>query len=148
MGPKDFGDIKRMLYAEFMEQEPSDDMQTGFLTGMAWLEQALMEEDDTIEDLYDYLPLRVKYKNLKEQLKIVQGITERCEKAERDYQGMKNKLENMLHMSDKEKKEIKKEEKYKEINKEMKKLLLYKDLYYCLVVERYKKEILNKQDIE
>ena len=51
MKHKDFSDIKRMLYDEFMQSNPTAEMQKSFITGMTWFEQAITEKE-TREDLY------------------------------------------------------------------------------------------------
>ncbi|MBQ8189336.1 MAG: hypothetical protein IJZ44_06120 [Lachnospiraceae bacterium] len=142
MNPKDYNDIKRMLYSEFLEQEPSEDAQKGFLTALAWFEQAITNPNID-EDLYDYLPIRIKYDNLKEQLKIVQGITERYEQAKKDYEGMKNTLENTYRLPKPELIKLKKEKEYSRMLEELKHLRTYKDLYYVMLVERYRSKTNN-----
>lgn len=138
MNPKDYGDIKRMLYDEFKESNPSEDEMRGFVTALTWFEDAITN-DETEQDLYDYLPIRIKYDNLKEQLKIVQGISEKYEQARKLYEGMKNELENTYRLPKPELIKLKKEKEYSRMLEELKQLRMYKDLYYVMLVERHKK---------
>lgn len=138
MNPKDYGDIKRMLYDEFKESNPSEDEMRGFVTALTWFEDAITN-DETEQDLYDYLPIRIKYDNLKEQLKIVQGISEKYEQARKLYEGMKNELENTYRLPKPELIKLKKEKEYSRMLEELKQLRIYKDLYYVMLVERHKK---------
>jgi len=138
MNPKDYGDIKRMLYDEFKESNPSEDEMRGFITALTWFEDAITS-DETEQDLYDYLPIRIKYDNLKEQLKIVQGISEKYEQARKLYEGMKNELENTYRLPKPELIKLKKEKEYSRMLEELKQLRIYKDLYYVMLVERHKK---------
>lgn len=138
MKPKDYGDIKRMLFEDFMQQHPTEEMQRVFILALSWFEQALIEKENTMEDLYDYLPERIKYDNLKEQLKIVQGISERYEDAIRKYEGMKAQLENMYRMPKSELMKVKKEKEYQNMADELRRLRIFKDLYYVSLVEKWK----------
>ena len=138
MKPKDYGDIKRMLFEDFMQQHPTEEMQRVFILALSWFEQALIEKENTMEDLYDYLPERIKYDNLKEQLKIVQGISERYENAIRKYEGMKAQLENMYRMPKSELMKVKKEKEYQNMADELRRLRIFKDLYYVSLVEKWK----------
>jgi len=127
-----------MLYDEFKESNPSEDEMRGFITALTWFEDAITS-DETEQDLYDYLPIRIKYDNLKEQLKIVQGISEKYEQARKLYEGMKNELENTYRLPKPELIKLKKEKEYSRMLEELKQLRIYKDLYYVMLVERHKK---------
>ena len=80
---------------------------------------------------------------MKEQLKIVQGITERYEQAKKDYEGMKNTLENTYRLPKPELIKLKKEKEYSRMLEELKHLRTYKDLYYVMLVERYRSKTNN-----
>jgi hypothetical protein len=136
MKPKDYGNIKRMLFEDFMQQHPTEEMQRVFILALTWFEQAIIGSDS--EDLYEYLPDRIKYENLKEQLKIVQDISEKYEDATRKYEGMKAQLENMYRMPKNELMKLKREEEYKRMNDELRRLRIYRDLYYVSLVEKWK----------
>ena len=138
MRPKDYGTIKRMLFEDFMQQHPTEEMQRVFILALTWFEQAITESDS--EDLYEYLPDRVKYENLKEQLKIVQGITEKYEDAKRKYEGMKAQLENMYRMPKNELMKVKREKEYQNMADELRRLRIFKDLYYVSLVEKWKEK--------
>ena len=138
MRPKDYGTIKRMLFEDFMQQHPTEEMQRVFILALTWFEQAITESDS--EDLYEYLPDRVKYENLKEQLKIVQGITEKYEDATRKYEGMKAQLENMYRMPKNELMKVKREKEYQNMADELRRLRIFKDLYYVSLVEKWKEK--------
>ena len=138
MRPKDYGTIKRMLFEDFMQQHPTEEMQRVFILALTWFEQAITESDS--EDLYEYLPDRVKYENLKEQLKIVQGITEKCEDATRKYEGMKAQLENMYRMPKNELMKVKREKEYQNMADELRRLRIFRDLYYVSLVEKWKEK--------
>lgn len=138
MKPKDYGTIKRMLFEDFMQQHPTEEMQRVFILALTWFEQAITESDS--EDLYEYLPDRVKYENLKEQLKIVQGITEKYEDATRKYEGMKAQLENMYRMPKNELMKVKREKEYQNMADELRRLRIFKDLYYVSLVEKWKEK--------
>ena len=138
MKPKDYGTIKRMLFEDFMQQHPTEEMQRVFILALTWFEQAITESDS--EDLYEYLPDRVKYENLKEQLKIVQGITDKYEDATRKYEGMKAQLENMYRMPKNELMKVKREKEYQNMADELRRLRIFKDLYYVSLVEKWKEK--------
>lgn len=138
MRPKDYGTIKRMLFEDFMQQHPTEEMQRVFILALTWFEQAITESDS--EDLYEYLPDRVKYENLKEQLKIVQGITEKYEDAKRKYEGMKAQLENMYRMPKNELMKVKREKEYQNMADELRRLRIFRDLYYVSLVEKWKEK--------
>ena len=138
MRPKDYGTIKRMLFEDFMQQHPTEEMQRVFILALTWFEQAITESDS--EDLYEYLPDRVKYENLKEQLKIVQGITEKYEDAKRKYEGLKAQLENMYRMPKNELMKVKREKEYQNMADELRRLRIFKDLYYVSLVEKWKEK--------
>lgn len=138
MRPKDYGTIKRMLFEDFMQQHPTEEMQRVFILALTWFEQAITESDS--EDLYEYLPDRVKYENLKEQLKIVQGITEKYEDATRKYEGMKAQLENMYRMPKNELMKVKREKEYQNMADELRRLRIFRDLYYVSLVEKWKEK--------
>ena len=138
MRPKDYGTIKRMLFEDFMQQHPTEEMQRVFILALTWFEQAITESDS--EDLYEYLPDRVKYENLKEQLKIVQDITEKYEDATRKYEGMKAQLENMYRMPKNELMKVKREKEYQNMADELRRLRIFKDLYYVSLVEKWKEK--------
>ena len=138
MRPKDYGTIKRMLFEDFMQQHPTEEMQRVFILALTWFEQAITESDS--EDLYEYLPDRVKYENLKEQLKIVQGITAKYEDATRKYEGMKAQLENMYRMPKNELMKVKREKEYQNMADELRRLRIFKDLYYVSLVEKWKEK--------
>ena len=138
MRPKDYGTIKRMLFEDFMQQHPTEEMQRVFILALTWFEQAITESDS--EDLYEYLPDRVKYENLKEQLKIVQGITEKYEDTTRKYEGMKAQLENMYRMPKNELMKVKREKEYQNMADELRRLRIFKDLYYVSLVEKWKEK--------
>lgn len=138
MRPKDYGTIKRMLFEDFMQQHPTEEMQRVFILALTWFEQAITESDS--EDLYEYLPDRVKYENLKEQLKIVQGITEKYEDATRKYEGMKAQLENMYRMPKNELMKVKREKEYQNMADEVRRLRKFRDLYYVSLVEKWKEK--------
>lgn len=144
MRPKDYGDLKQMLLDEFMQQNPTEDMQRAFVTAMTWFEQAITD-DNIEEDLYNYLPMRIKYENLKEQLKIVQGISERYEDAMKKYEGMKAQLENMYRMPKAELMKVKREKEYQNMSDELRRLRIFKDLYYVSLVEKWKDKYNQKQ---
>ena len=135
MKQKDFGDIKRMLFDEFMESNPTNEMQNSFITGMTWFEQAITEKE-TREDLYDFLPIRIKYDNLKEQLSLVQDLSEKYEEMKKNYEGMKATLENMYRMPKTELMKVKREKEYQNLYEELRRLRIYKDLYYVSLVEK------------
>ena len=135
MKQKDFGDIKRMLFDEFMENNPTIEMQNSFITGMTWFEQAITEKE-TREDLYDFLPIRIKYDNLKEQLSLVQDLSEKYEEMKKNYEGMKATLENMYRMPKTELMKVKREKEYQNLYEELRRLRIYKDLYYVSLVEK------------
>ena len=169
MRPKDYGDIKRMLFDEFMQENPSKDLQVAFLTGMTWFENAITEKQ-TREDLYDFLPLRIKYDNLKEQLILVQDLNEKYEALKKEYDelmnlkeqlifvqetnkkyeelkkkydGLMNHFDNKFKMSQKEIKEAKLNRKFQQMEEEMKelrKLRKFRDLYYSLMIELRRKD--------
>lgn len=127
-----------MLFEDFMQQHPTEEMQRVFILALTWFEQAITESDS--EDLYEYLPDRVKYENLKEQLKIVQGITEKYEDATRKYEGMKAQLENMYRMPKNELMKVKREKEYQNMADELRRLRIFKDLYYVSLVEKWKEK--------
>lgn len=135
MKQNDFGDIKRMLFDEFMQSNPTIEMQNSFITGMTWFEQAITEKE-TREDLYDFLPIRIKYDNLKEQLILVQDLSEKYEEMKKNYEGMKATLENMYRMPKSELMKVKREKEYQNLYEELRRLRIYKDLYYVSLVER------------
>lgn len=135
MKQKDFGDIKKMLFDEFMENNPTIEMQNSFITGMTWFEQAITEKE-TREDLYDFLPIRIKYDNLKEQLSLVQDLSEKYEEMKKNYEGMKATLENMYRMPKTELMKVKREKEYQNLYEELRRLRIYKDLYYVSLVEK------------
>lgn len=137
MKPKDYGHIKRMLFEEFMQQNPTEEMQRIFILALTWFEEAITDSR-TEEDLYEYLPEKLKYENLKEQLKIVQGITERYEDANKKYEGMKAQLENMYRMPKSELMKLKREKEYQNMADELRRLRIFKDLYYVSLVEKWK----------
>jgi len=137
MNPKDYGDIKRMLYDEFKGTNPTDEELRGFVTALTWFEDAITDPNIE-EDLYDYLPLRIKYDNLKEQLKIVQDINGKYEQARKLYEGMKNELENTYRLPKPELIKLKKEKEYSRMLEEVRQLRIFKDLYYVMLVERNK----------
>lgn len=139
MNQNDYGDIKRMLYDEYMEENPSEEEQRAFLTALAWFEDAITNPE-TEEDLYNYLPMRVRYDNLKEQLKIVQGISEKYEQAKKLYEGMKNELENTYRLPKPELIKLKKEKEYSRMLDEVRQLRIYKDLYYVMLADKHKRE--------
>ena len=139
MKHKDFSDIKRMLYDEFMQSNPTEEMQKSFITGMTWFEQAITEKE-TREDLYDFLPIRIKYDNLKEQLLIVQDLSEKYEEMKKSYEGMKATLNNMYKMPKTELMKVKREKEYQNLYDELRRLRIYKDLYYVSLVERGRKD--------
>ena len=128
MKPKDYGHIKRMLFEEFMQQNPTEEMQRIFILALTWFEEAITDSR-TEEDLYE---------NLKEQLKIVQGITERYEDANKKYEGMKAQLENMYRMPKSELMKLKREKEYQNMADELRRLRIFKDLYYVSLVEKWK----------
>ena len=134
MRPKDYGDIKRMLFDEFMQENPSEELQAAFLTGMTRFEQAITEKE-TRDDLYDFLPLRIKYDNLKEQLMLLQDINEKYEEIKKEHEGLLNTYNNMFKMSKDELKKAKKDKEYEKMVVEVQKLKKFKDLYYMLLVE-------------
>ena len=138
MKHKDFSDIKRMLYDEFMQSNPTAEMQKSFITGMTWFEQAITEKE-TREDLYDFLPIRIKYDNLKEQLLIVQDLSEKYEEMKKSYEGMKATLNNMYKMPKTELMKVKREKEYQNLYDELRRLRIYKDLYYVSLVEKGRK---------
>lgn len=127
-----------MLFEDFMQQHPTEEMQRVFILALTWFEQAITESDS--EDLYEYLPDRVKYENLKEQLKIVQGITEKYEDAKRKYEGMKAQLENMYRMPKNELMKVKREKEYQNMADELRRLRIFRDLYYVSLVEKWKEK--------
>ena len=127
-----------MLFEDFMQQHPTEEMQRVFILALTWFEQAITESDS--EDLYEYLPDRVKYENLKEQLKIVQGITEKYEDAKRKYEGLKAQLENMYRMPKNELMKVKREKEYQNMADELRRLRIFKDLYYVSLVEKWKEK--------
>lgn len=127
-----------MLFEDFMQQHPTEEMQRVFILALTWFEQAITESDS--EDLYEYLPDRVKYENLKEQLKIVQGITEKYEDATRKYEGMKAQLENMYRMPKNELMKVKREKEYQNMADEVRRLRKFRDLYYVSLVEKWKEK--------
>lgn len=127
-----------MLFEDFMQQHPTEEMQRVFILALTWFEQAITESDS--EDLYEYLPDRVKYENLKEQLKIVQGITEKYEDTTRKYEGMKAQLENMYRMPKNELMKVKREKEYQNMADELRRLRIFKDLYYVSLVEKWKEK--------
>lgn len=127
-----------MLFEDFMQQHPTEEMQRVFILALTWFEQAITESDS--EDLYEYLPDRVKYENLKEQLKIVQGITEKYEDATRKYEGMKAQLENMYRMPKNELMKVKREKEYQNMADELRRLRIFRDLYYVSLVEKWKEK--------
>ena len=137
MNPKDYGDIKRMLYDEFKGTNPTDEELRGLVTALTWFEDAITDPNIE-EDLYDYLPLRIKYDNLKEQLKIVQDINGKYEQARKLYEGMKNELENTYRLPKPELIKLKKEKEYSRMLEEVRQLRIFKDLYYVMLVERNK----------
>lgn len=144
MREKDFSDIKRMLFDEFMESNPTIEMQNSFITGMTWFEQAITEKE-TSEDLYDFLPIRIKYDNLKEQLLLVQDLSEKYEEMKKNYEGMKATLDNMYRMPKTELMKVKREKEYQNLYEELRRLRIYKDLYYVSLVEKGRKNNVNNQ---
>lgn len=139
MKPIDYGDLKQMLYAEFLEENPSEDMKRGFLKALAWFEDAITDPDID-EDLYDYLPMRIKYDNMKEQLKLVQDINDKYERAKKESEGLKGTLDNMYRMPKPELIKLKKEKEYSRMREELSQLRPFKDLYYVMLIEKYRKE--------
>ena len=144
MREKDFSDIKRMLFDEFMESNPTIEMQNSFITGMTWFEQAITDKE-TREDLYDFLPIRIKYDNLKEQLLLVQDLSEKYEEMKKIYEVMKATLDNMYRMPKTELMKVKREKEYQNLYEELRRLRIYKDLYYVSLVEKGRKNNVNNQ---
>ena len=140
MKKEDYGDIKNMLLDEYKQIEADPDKISAFLTGMTWFEDALTE-DDTEERLNEFLPLRISNEYLRKQLVDVQVIIAQNEKYKSLYEGMKNKMDNMCCLSNKELSKLRMDMEFQNVRKELSQYRRYRDLYYELLAEKNRKGI-------
>ena len=139
MKKEDYGELKRMLLDEYMQENPSEEEINAFYTGLTWFEDALYD-NDIDDELNNFFPMREENKYLREQLAGMHKILEDNMEMKRLIEGMENKVKNMMKMSKQELKEEKSKYEYANLLKENIELNKYKDKYFTLLAEKWLKE--------